>query len=269
LIEIRIVPEDSQLAELVAGLEIMGSRIMPKTYRAFKMASALIQHTWKCYAMGAPIPGSTMRIKHATGAYAGSIKVRFLSPFNYEIYSDSKIAVFLEKGTKQYDMKETHPFGKRSRVSKEGISYLVIPLRHGTPETKGYPPMPGQVYNKIREIIKRDENLMSTRAAGRKYSPSHRGELVPRAKYQWGARFTGTGFDQLEGMVVMNIPTGKEKGRSAYMTFRVISAENSPAMKWIVKARPAMNITKHVAEETAKEIERIIEFGLKQDLGIV
>lgn len=268
MIQVRLVPEDSQLADLVTSLEFMSSKVMPKTYRAFKMAASLLSYTWKCYASGAPIPGTIMRLKNPTGAYASSIKIRFLSPFCYEIFSNSPVAKYLEYGTKQYDMKETHPFGKRSRVSKKGISYLIIPFRHGTPETIGYAPMPGELYNKIRAILKRDEELVSVRAKGRKYSPNYRGELIPRAKYQWGARFSGTGFDQLEGMVAMNIPTGKEKGRSAYMTFRIISAKNSPTMKWIVKARPAMEMTKHAAEEAGEEIKRMILSGIKQDIGL-
>jgi len=244
LIRITITPEDSQLADLVAGLDFMGSKVMPKTSRAFKMCSAVIQYTWKAYALGAPIPGTPIRLKHPTGVYARSIKTRYLSPFNYEIYSDAPVAVYLERGIKTYDMKKTHPFGKRSRDSKSGIPYLIIPFRHGVPGSKYYNVIPEQIYKKLRDAIKRGEVYLSQRAKGRKFSPNYQGELIPRAKYRWGTRISGTGLEQLEGMIMADVSTPKER-RSTYMTFRVISA-NSPAHKWIVKARPAMEITKYI-----------------------
>jgi len=276
---VTITPEDEQLSNLVSGLELMSSKVMPKTYKAFKMAAAVLNYTWKSYALGAPIPGSSMRLKNPTGAYARSIKTRFLTPFNYEIFSDSPIAIYLEKGTKQFDMKKTHPFGKRSRVVKKtvkrkgvtirekGDPYLVIPFRYGVPGTKSYGNLPEQVYERIRQVLARDENMLSVRTKGRKHSPNYEGELVSRAKYKWGARFTGTGFEQLEGLVVMDVSTPKSS-RSQYMTFRVISAKNSPAMKWIVKARPAMEITKHVVVNTQNIIATVITSGMKQDLGM-
>ena len=36
----------------------------------------------------------------------------------------------------EYDMKQTHPYGKKSRVSIKGIPYLIIPFRWGTPNGK-------------------------------------------------------------------------------------------------------------------------------------
>ncbi len=278
MIRVNLTPTDESLANVLSNLEFTSAKNMPATFKAFKIASALVQYTWKTYASGAPIKGSSMRLKNATGAYANSIKTRFLAPFNHEIYSDSPIALYLEKGTKQHDLKDTHPYGKRSRlvkktvtkrgvvIRKKGDPYLIIPFRHGIPGTKSYFPMPEQVYKRIEEVLKRDESLISKQVKGATYSPNYQGELIPRAKYKWGARFKGTGFDQLEGLLVMDTSSPKKKS-SEYMTFRVISA-NSPAMKWIVKARPAMNITRFVVVNTEKEMKRIITSGIRQDLGI-
>lgn len=265
MIRVSLVPKDDTLANLVSSLEFVSSKVMPNTYKAFKMVAGLLSYTWKSYASGKPIKGSPIRLKNPTGVYARSIKTRFLSPFNYEIYSDSPIAIYLEKGVRELDLKETHPYGRRSRVSKKGIPYLIIPFRHGVPGTKSYAPMPEQVYQRVKKVLERDENLMSTRAKGQTYSPNYQGELIPRAKYKWGAKFSG-GFEQLEGLVLMDVSTPKSK-RSQYMTFRVISA-NSPAMKWIVKARPAMNITRHVVMNTKDVIATAITSGIKQDLGL-
>lgn len=278
MIEVSITPTDSILEDLLSSLEMISSKFMPKTYKAFKMAASAIMYTWQAYAMGAPIPGSSMRIKNPTGAYARSIKMRMVSPFNYLISSDSEIARFLEDGSEALDMKKTHPFGKRSRiakmdrkvkgeiVTKKGDPYLIIPFRHGIPNTRSYAPMPAQIYAKIRQKLHQGDIQLSQIIKGKKREPNYKGELIPRAKYKWGTRLTGTGIDELEGMVMMNVSTPSSV-RSEYVSFRVISI-NSPAHKWIRPARPGMKITQHVVNNTQEIINEIITQGIKEDLGL-
>lgn len=267
MIEISLLPEDYELQDLVTNLELISYKALPNTYKAFKMASSLIMYTWKTYAMGAPIQGSSQRLKNPTGGYAKSIKVRTLAPLTREIYSDSPIAPYLEYGTKEYDMKTTHPYGKRSKINKDGEPYLVIGFRHGTPKSLSYSKLPEDMYNIIRQAIKNDQITFSSVKMGRrKRTPNYEGELIPRAGYKWGTRITNTGVENLEGMVVMDVGTQKSV-RSEYFTFRVISV-NSPAHKWIQKARSAMHITRYVAENTQDIVKQIVTDGLKKDLGV-
>jgi len=266
MIKVTLTPESSMLAELVGSLEFMSSKVMPETYKAFKRAVALVQYTWKCYAMGADMGGG-MKLKRPTGGYARSIKTRFYSPFNYEVISDSKVAKFLEEGTKELDMKKTHPFGRRSRVTKSGQGYLIIPFRMGVPGSKYYPPLPKQLYMQIRQMAKQNELILMKRVPGKTYSPNYKGEMIPRVKYTGGTRITGTGDENLEGLMVVNLSASPVEKRSSYMTFRVIS-ENSPSFKWIRKAMPGMHITKHVVENTQEAVRDLIEMGLRKDLGM-
>ena len=266
MIKITLTPEDSALAELVGSLEFMSAKAMPHTYQAFKRAVRLVEYTWKSYALGADMGGG-MKLKRPTGGYARSIKTTFFSPFNYEVGSDAKVAKFLEEGTKEHDMKKTHPFGKRSRVTEKGKGYLIIPFRHGAPGSVYYPPVPEQLYKQIKTIAKNAGIRLSTRAAGRKYTPNYQGELIPRAKYHRGGSITGLGDENLDGLIFVKWPTGKERGRTGMVTFRIIS-ENSPTFKWIRKAMPAMHITKHVVENTQDAISDLIKMGLKKDMGI-
>ncbi len=278
MLEISITPDDYILADLVASLEMMSTKYMPRTFKAFKMATAVMQYTWKSYAMGASIPGGSERIKRPTGEFAKSIKVRMLAPFHHEVYSDDPKAKFLEEGSKQYDMKKTHPYGKRSRVVKktrkrkgsivarEGDPYLIIPFRHGVPGSISYAPIPKLLYTAIRQMIKNDDLKLSNIAKGKKQSPNYEGELIPRKKYNWGSRLVGTGLDKIEGMVAMNVSTRKSI-RTEYMTFRVISV-NSPAHKWVQKARPGLHLTQHVVNNTKEIVEDLIGSGLRQDLGL-
>lgn len=281
MIEVSLLPEDHELQALVSSLELISYKAMPSTYRAFKMASSLVMYTWKSYAMGAPIPGGGKRLKKPTGAYAKSIKVRTLTPFNREVYSDSPVAKYLEDGTKEYDMKKTHPFGKRGRVvkktrkdkngkviSKEGDAYIIIPFRHGTPGSLSYVNIPERIFQQIRQAIKNDEIMLSSIKKGARIKkPNYKGELIPRARYSWGTRIYGTGMPNLEGMTIMDNST-KKYSRSSYLTFRIISV-NSPASKWIQKARAAHHITKYVVQNTNEIVKEMIEAGLKKDLGVV
>ena len=279
MIRVSITPEDSVLADLVGGMEMMSTKYMPKTFKAFKMSTKIIEYTWKSYALGAPIPGGAGRLKMPTGAYARSIKTRMISPFNYEIISDSPHASALEDGTKQYDMKETHPYGKRSRVVKKtvrrkgvvirraGDPYLIIPFRRGIPGAKTYKTLPAQLYMQIRQAIRKGDIQLSQVTKGKKRSPNYRGELIPRAKFQWGTRIVGVGIENLEGMVALDVSTPKSK-RTTYMTFRVISV-NSPTHKWIQKARPGLHLAKNAAINTQGIVKEMIASGLRQDLGVL
>jgi len=156
MIQITIQPEDYNLAELAKGLEFVATKFMPKTARAFKMSASLMQYAWKMLAQ--------KTLKTSTGAYARSIKTRMLTPFQYEVYTDHPLARILEDGTAEYDMKKTHPYGRKSRVVKKtvkkkgrivrrkGDPYLIIPFRQGVPGAVRMA-MPGEVYAQLRRMI--------------------------------------------------------------------------------------------------------------------
>ena len=190
-----------------------------------------------------------------------------LSPFNYYIYSDSPYADYIEDGIQTFDMKEKHPYGQRSRVSADGVPYLIVPFRHGVPGTKSYPQIPEQLYASIRAAIKADQVQTSKVVKGKKMEPNYRGELIPRSSYKWGSRIKGTGVSNLEGMVAFDVSTPKS-ARTGYVTFRVISA-NSPAHKWIHPGSPGKKVAHSVSENTKDVVKEILSDGLKKDIGVV
>ena len=266
MIDVVVTASDYILADLLASLQqVISGKTMPKTAKAMRAGSALIACTWKSYVMGSPIPGSSMRVKNAIPEYASSIKVRTVSPFFHQIYTDYSRAKDLEQGTKSLDMKKTHPYGPRGRVSKDGVPYNIIPFRHGTPGSLTSPPMPSALYRRIQQEIKSGQMQLSSVAKGKTRSPNAKGELIPRARYNWGSRISG-GVDRFEGMVAMNVSTPSSK-RTEYLTFRVIS-KNSPSFKWIVKARPVLRLTHHVVVNTKAIIGEMVTQGIKEDVGL-
>ncbi len=96
--------------------------------------------------------------------------------------------------------------------------------------------------------------------------------MIPRATYNWGSRLhlreqgLKDEFANLEGMVVFD--TGSHKAtHSTYFTFRVVSMD-SPAGSWIKPATPPMHITKVVWKAVDEDVRKLIEHGLRKDLGL-
>jgi hypothetical protein len=223
--------------------------------------------------MGGPLPGISEPLKNPNGGYARSIHILKLGPFQYEIASDAQIAEFIENGTQELDMKKTHPYGPRSRVSKKGVPYLIIPFRWGTPAGRngkrvGFRnTMPDAVYKivKNKQKFRQTKTLMSTHI-----EPNAHGQPVARNEYKgadgkggWGDRLMDIDAN-MEGMSSMLGQDGKASG---YFTFRVISAK-SPKHSWIKPAMKARPVTKAVADSTEKEIEELVDSAIREDLNV-
>jgi len=281
MINVSIVPKDNFLAMFQARLKAIGAGSLPATVSAFKAGVKVTQSTWKSYAMGEPIPGSSYRIKHPTGGYAAAVQVRSDGPFDYTVFNDSQAARELDEGTAQLDMKLTHPYGQKSRVANHGtkknprwVPYLIVPFRWGTPGSSGHfrNIIPNQIYAMLRTQIKSGVFVRTKVLPTSHVEPNFWGDSVQRAEYEgeegqenWGSMLRGVGGN-MEGMSVMDADT-KKKRSSTYFTFRVISAE-SPAGSWIKPATPAMHITQHVADNVKDIISEMVESGMKVDLGL-
>jgi hypothetical protein len=270
MIQMTIMPKSEYLAVFYAKMKKIGAGNMPRTTQAFKSAADVIATVWKGYATGTPMPDGSKPLKSAS--YAAGVKVQQGGPFEYTIYNDSKMADTIEKGSPQADMKLTHPYGKKSRVSKKGIPYLIIPFRWGTPGTGGhFRNIIPEIYAMLRAEIKAGE-FVRTQITGTTHAePNFAGEGVARAEYKgedgrdgWGSVLKGVGGN-MEGMSAMDTDTGKKAG-SGYMTFRIISAD-SPAGSWIKPAVPPRKITQFVADNTRDIVTEMIQAGMLKDVG--
>ena len=286
MIRIKIAENNPHLEELQYLLASASAGVLPGTVRAMKDGASIIQKTWKGYAAGGSLPG-VEKLKNPQGGYMRSIHVDKRGPFNYEIYSEAKIADWIENGTEELDMKTTHPFGPRSRVAKrvvskktgkvlrEGGSYLIIPFRWGTPGSKKNPRV-GFGNNVItagayRQLLKRSfgASRVTVSPANSNYmTPNARGDMVGRAQYEWGSRFSSN--DNMNGMVRFENGYNKNgeisKRYGGYFTFRVISA-NSPKNSWIKPATPPRHVTQAVMDETRETIEQMVDEAIKGDIA--
>jgi|GEM_PF-883580 len=280
MIKLTVMPKTDFLASLTAHLKGIGAGALPSTTQAFASGVELVAATWRDYAMGSPIPGTSARIKHPTGGYAAGIKVAQTGPFDYRVYNDSQIASVIENGAASYDMKTTHPFGPKSRVANKGtkknprwVPYVIIPMRWGIPGSTGHfrNIIPEDIYKRIL-AGQRAKTFERTRNTGNTHpEPNWWGQQVQRAEYEgelgrplWGSQLTGIGGN-IEGLSAMASDSNGKRS-TQYLTFRVISAE-SPAGMWIQPARPALNITQHVVRNTEELVNEMVNAGIMEDLG--
>lgn len=196
------------------------------------------------------------------------------SPFAHSIFSTEKMMRFLEEGMPAFDMKDTHPKGKKSRVSKKGVPYLIVPFRHGVKEggrfqDSGF----SQIYNKLLYQIrlgefKRSIVLKSAQESG-KVEKNYWGESVERAEYDWGSRYE----PQITNQMTEEQKTTAERLRGlvafpgSYMTFRIIS-ENSPEGSWIHPGIKARHYLRDILNGNQEKIKSIIEESIKTDIGL-
>ena len=244
-------------------------KTLPAFGAAFDSLVNLAHQKWMQYALGTPLPDGSV-ITPRSGSYARSIATRQLGEFSFEIYSDSPYAISIEAGMPARDLHNLLSRSRRTRLSKKGKRYLIIPFRWGTPGTAngprvgfGHNVMPQQVHDAWLS----QKLGAASRIIGETTRISATGDVVPQKIYKWGGRLQqndltamgiGTTFrgktyktHPMAGMVQMRRPGGKGGGKhSQYLTFRVLS-EDSPG--WRVPAVPG----KWPAKTVGQEIERI------------
>ena len=271
MMRVTITPDDTAMADLISSLELVSTKYLPNTVRAIKVSTAVLEYTWKAYAMGAPIPNTNIRIKSVRGAYAKSIH-KASAGLTGSVWSDSPYAEEIEEGTEAKDLKKIIPFGPKARMGKNG-PYTIVPFRHGAPGSLSAP-MPAQIYSQILAKIHQGEFKKSSVKKQKLPGANAAGEVALYHQYKWGSHVGKTPeFPNLEGMVVFNIGAAGEN-RSGFVTFRVVSAnppKQSKARKgwegsWVVPSRQGMHITKYVVANTKEVIAEAIRAGITMDL---
>lgn len=282
MIGVSVVPMDSNLIELLASMENIGSGAkLENTNNALDQVSNMIARAW--------------------GAKVGRQKIAIdkSSPTSRKVYSKDKLVHWLEEGLPGYDMRYTHTKGKKSRVVKPrlgpggkvitqwkvknpdgssrtvtaGSSYLIIPFFHAKKDGKGKDSKKiADYYPDVQRQVKSEGFQKSTvtvsPADSNKVSPNYWGEQIKRAEYSWGSRvkFPDTPENEnIQGMVAMDQST-KKKNMTGFMTFRVVSV-NSPAGSWWHPGIKARHYLENIVNEGKDVIKQVIQDGLKRDFG--
>lgn len=248
--------------QLMAFTGENGGKIAPATKNAFNLASKMIQKSWQNWALGGSIEGIE-NIKNPNAKLASSIHIKRFHDFDASIETSSPYMERIQKGTPEFDMKQTYPKGNKSRVSKNGVPYLIIPFRWGTPN-KGVAraSFGNTIPLEVAKIIQSKAFQKSTRTGETHIEKNAKGENIKRSEYDWGERINNEDFGNANGMVKMSANKG-----STYFTFRVISA-NSPKDKWIRKEVPAIDVVSAIERTTKNDVENLLQKGLETDIGL-
>lgn len=242
---------------------------LPNTANAFRRAAQYVHNMWTGYLTGSqPLNGIDF-LDGVTSAMVRSIKTRRNADFDYSVSSDNRQLEEKTKGRKEveYDMKQTHPYGKKSRVSKKGIPYLIIPFRWGTPNQKGTKRAHFNNFIPQKNYLTSVKGLSVSEVneAKKYFEDNFRGESIQRQGYNWAkyGRLTEDQAwdDRSVGMVRMKDITG-----SSYFTFRIVSAK-SPANSWIYHkdAKPAIDMMGALERTVKPTIDSMISEGIQAD----
>lgn len=266
----------TQLKELVDNFaKGMTTAALPKTNAAFQEAALYIQESWRSYLGGElSLPGCDTPSK-VTSAMVNSIRTKNLTnekEFHAVIFSDNRQVEELNRGRPdvEYDMKKTHPYGNKSRVSKKGIPYLIIPFRWGTGKKRAH--FNNFIPQKIYNVAVKGTNISFVKSLKDHIEKNAKGEDVWRWGYDWvkGSRLSDdltASDDRMKGMVRMLDDRRKDVRDSEYFTFRIISAK-SPAGSWIYKRKGTQgnNYMQALENYVKPEIDRIINEGIQKDI---
>ena len=265
----KIEYDITELKKLVKqGFENAPEAALPNTALAFQRAAEYIRNAWTGYLAGEkPLNGIDF-LDGVTSKMVQSVLMRKNGAFDHTIYSDNLQMEQKIKGSKEveYDMKQTHPFGKKSRVSKKGIPYLIIPFRWGTPNGKGTKRRWNNfIPQKEYETAVKGLNISRVDSLKKYWENNFRGESIERQGYDWAknGRLTEdmAWNDRSVGMVRMKDVTG-----STYFTFRIISAA-SPVGSWIYHkdAKPGVDLMGALESTVKPKVDSIIAAGVQAD----
>lgn len=286
---------DGDLAKAVSMIRRLSmsesmETLFPEGAQATEMAANAVSNQWKQYAAGATLPDG-QRVKQPDAGYVASIKVQRNGSFDYTVYTEHQKADFYENGMASYDMKKTHPNGRKSRVAKKRIPkrqgggfryvpYLVVPFRWATPKSGAHMGaknvIPQQLYSRILSGMKSGSFQRTKVLDGKKMEPNYMGDMIERALYaaedglgSWGSRVNGSMLDGIEGLSfsqngrtpnISGLSAMNDKGQTNYMTFRVISAD-SPSNAWIHPGVKGRHLAEQTANKMREDVNKLIESG--------
>lgn len=269
MVRMEITADNPLLQEFAAlARKMNAAEALPITEAAFQSGAKKIADAWKAYAAKKEGISGVPDMKKPSASYMKGVRIKKEHAFSYIVSNESAAAPLLEYGSSGYDMKLTHPFGKKSRVGQrwnpktkmtERVPYLIVPFGWGTANTVTFHNTMSESIYETAKRLKKSLVMEETH-----FEDNWAKEAVERNEYQWAGRLQGEDLGNAEGMVRMEDKAGKG---STYWTFRVISAR-SPKNSWINKGMPARHVTEGLRKQYSPEIEADIREAIQMDLGI-
>ncbi len=258
------------LNNYITKIGAANKEVLPNTSNAFHQSAQYIQNVWSNYLYGNDKLDGIDALEKPLKPKDVNFRITDKDDFHSSVSATSDRLNEIQNGKNPvyYDMKQTHPYGKKSRVSKKGIPYLIIPFRWASPNGKGTKRRWNNVIpQKNYETVIKGMLMSEVMPKGSKprLEKNASGELIERASYTWKDRLKpDDAFDDRSvGMVRM-----KDVRGSTYFTFRVISAK-SPQGTWLYwrDGTDAVDMLGALRRTVKDNVEKIIESGIRADIG--
>lgn len=274
------------------------TRLVPSMFRQVSETLEEIgreaQQEWIAWASGTKKLPNGETISASTGEYARSIKFRRADSggeIAVEVYSDSPIHEYLDKGTRERDMKAMLSRSQKAKTSKDGHRYMSIPFRHKVAD-KGSDISPGgkmliprKIANLVRKNEQRGTPTSRILSAFREHNQGRRASYGPRHNdtighdpqtgkpvgYGQRSKITGAGnYTWKSGLFSGLTHFAGFKGRHGqWLTFRTMS-ENSPAAAWMSPGTKPKRILEQVHQFVlASRFEERVGEAAKADIQAI
>lgn len=167
----------------------------------------------------------------------------------------------IEQGMSSMDMKEVRPGwlgGGKAKTAKDGTKYTVIPFRHSTSSNARL-----NYSGKAAAMNLKKELRKTVRAYGLdRMKRTSSGRVVPgpvsRAPQRPPVHRYLRGLTRIQKPMATHTKTGKQRGSSQLMTWRVIS-EKSPPGSWVHPGLEPRNLLRDVEQWVDRESDNIIQ----------
>lgn len=265
VMEVNVVDYSPDLMGVFENFKALGgAQQLPNLPEALDNIAGVYKNVWVGFASGLKMPGTPRVINSRAGGYRDSIQIKNTGLLARSVFSDSKVHKYIEDGHGAIDLKPGMLAGKKSRESKSGGRYNIIPFRHKASEVRERLGM-FDVGVRFLNFIKGMRKSPGTKTrvpipAGEGKRSKLVNTLIAGAKpYTWKA-------GALDGLVRIDQSTGLAKS-GAYMTFRVVSSKSDPS-SWIVPPVPGIPIRDMVVKVAEGSVKEILKQALEDSLNI-
>ena len=251
--------------KISGGFDAPEGMLFEHLHNAVQLAGNRIRDIWLSLASGSALD-------RMTGSYVNHLKsdgaIQYPldgNEFAVGVFNNAKHAAPIEYGFATFSLPQRIRWGQtsKSRMSKAGRWYIVIPLMHRAYASKAKAKRDGLTPATMKRMMPRNVHQAAkqlafyrTRAQGGPSGPGPRrlsGRESPGALHMPGLH------PHHEGLVKSGSP-----GHENYTTFRVLTQDSKG---WIIPGRPGKHLAAQAAEQARPDVLRMLGEAVKRDVA--
>lgn len=179
----------------------------------------------------------------------------------FEIALIGRMPNNFEFGMPEYDMKAIRPGwlgGAKAKIAKDGSKYIIIPFRHSLTSAAHLQYSGKAKREDLRSELKKTVTKYGLNRMVRSAAGDVMTGAVKRVSNKADVHSYLQGLTRIQSTVEGKTPSGKQRGSSKLMTWRVMS-EKSPASSWKKKKLEAANIMPEIERWIDNELDGLMD----------